>query len=75
MVWCGQSIKQPALVNLAAMHTPGKSRTNSSAMDAAAGSSSCRALRIIVIFPWLAFGHLHPYLELAERLALRGHNN
>ncbi|KAL6637248.1 hypothetical protein ACP70R_024820 [Stipagrostis hirtigluma subsp. patula] len=27
----------------------------------------------IVIVPWLAFGHLLPYLELAERLALRGH--
>uniref|UniRef100_A0ACD5W1Y4 Uncharacterized protein n=1 Tax=Avena sativa TaxID=4498 RepID=A0ACD5W1Y4_AVESA len=27
----------------------------------------------IVICPWLAFGHLLPYLELAERLASRGH--
>ncbi|KAL6894625.1 hypothetical protein ACP4OV_008723 [Aristida adscensionis] len=27
----------------------------------------------IVIVPWLALGHLLPYLELAERLALRGH--
>ncbi|CAD6255374.1 unnamed protein product [Miscanthus lutarioriparius] len=27
----------------------------------------------IVIFPWLAFGHMLPYLELAERLATRGH--
>lgn len=27
----------------------------------------------IVIFPWLAFGHLLPCLELAERLATRGH--
>jgi hypothetical protein len=43
-------------------------------MDAAAGSSSSPELPLrIVIFPWLAFGHLHPYLELAERLALRGH--
>ncbi|NP_001140739.1 Putative UDP-rhamnose:rhamnosyltransferase 1-like [Zea mays] len=39
-------------------------------MDAA--SSSAAPLRL-VIFPWLGFGHLLPYLELAERLALRGH--
>ncbi|TVU45502.1 hypothetical protein EJB05_04991, partial [Eragrostis curvula] len=27
----------------------------------------------VVIFPWLAFGHMLPCLELAERLAARGH--
>ncbi|VAI91127.1 unnamed protein product [Triticum turgidum subsp. durum] len=27
----------------------------------------------IVLFPWLAFGHMVPFLELAERLAARGH--
>jgi hypothetical protein len=27
----------------------------------------------IVVFPWLAFGHMLPDLELAERLAARGH--
>ncbi|XP_015690032.2 UDP-glycosyltransferase 91B1-like [Oryza brachyantha] len=27
----------------------------------------------VVIFPWLAFGHLRPCLHLAERLAARGH--
>ncbi|CAN6309696.1 unnamed protein product [Urochloa humidicola] len=37
-------------------------------MDAADESSMH-----IVIFPWLAFGHLFPCLELAERLASRGH--
>ncbi|CAN6310129.1 unnamed protein product [Urochloa humidicola] len=45
-------------------------------MSAGAGSTSSSSppppLRI-VIFPWLAFGHLLPYLELAERLASRGH--
>ncbi|CAL4987682.1 unnamed protein product [Urochloa decumbens] len=46
-------------------------------MDAASSSApssspSPRPLRV-VICPWLAFGHLLPYLELAERLASRGH--
>ncbi|XP_066386639.1 UDP-glycosyltransferase 91C1-like [Miscanthus floridulus] len=41
------------------------------AMDNAV-SSSPGPLRF-VIFPWLGFGHLLPYLELGERLALRGH--
>jgi hypothetical protein len=27
----------------------------------------------IIIFPWLAFGHMLPSLELANRLASRGH--
>ncbi|KAK3149022.1 hypothetical protein QOZ80_3AG0211880 [Eleusine coracana subsp. coracana] len=27
----------------------------------------------VVLFPWLAFGHLIPFLELAKRLAARGH--
>ncbi|CAO2045439.1 unnamed protein product [Urochloa humidicola] len=40
-------------------------------MDAT--SSPVPALRI-VIFPWLAFGHMLPNLELAERLASRGHS-
>ncbi|KAK1692875.1 hypothetical protein QYE76_009572 [Lolium multiflorum] len=38
-----------------------------------AGSSSTTEPLNIVICPWLAFGHLLPYLELAERLASRGH--
>ncbi|OEL26170.1 UDP-glycosyltransferase 91C1 [Dichanthelium oligosanthes] len=41
-------------------------------MDAGSSPPPPRPLRI-VIFPWLAFGHLLPYLELAERLAARGH--
>jgi UDP-glucoronosyl and UDP-glucosyl transferase len=27
----------------------------------------------LVLFPWLAFGHMHPFLELAKSLAMRGH--
>ncbi|KAG5534318.1 hypothetical protein RHGRI_022447 [Rhododendron griersonianum] len=27
----------------------------------------------IVLFPWLAFGHMIPFLELAKRIAKRGH--
>lgn len=27
----------------------------------------------VVLFPWLAIGHMIPYLELAMRLAARGH--
>ncbi|KQJ95163.1 hypothetical protein BRADI_3g15530v3 [Brachypodium distachyon] len=27
----------------------------------------------VVVFPWLAVGHMIPFLELAERLAARGH--
>ncbi|XP_038981553.1 putative UDP-rhamnose:rhamnosyltransferase 1 [Phoenix dactylifera] len=27
----------------------------------------------IVMLPWLAFGHLHPFLELSKSLAKRGH--
>ncbi|GJM96330.1 hypothetical protein PR202_ga13154 [Eleusine coracana subsp. coracana] len=40
-------------------------------MDAAAADSSPLH---VVIFPWLAFGHMLPCLELAERLAARGHH-
>ncbi|KAF0912667.1 hypothetical protein E2562_018925 [Oryza meyeriana var. granulata] len=28
----------------------------------------------VVVFPWLAFGHMIPYLELSKRLAARGHD-
>ncbi|RCV09996.1 hypothetical protein SETIT_2G076100v2 [Setaria italica] len=34
--------------------------------------ASSRPLHVIV-FPWLAFGHMIPFLELAKRLARRGH--
>ncbi|VAI38731.1 unnamed protein product [Triticum turgidum subsp. durum] len=39
-------------------------------MDADPSSSPLR----VVVVPWLAFGHLLPYLELSERLAERGHS-
>ncbi|KAK3126649.1 hypothetical protein QOZ80_7AG0559990 [Eleusine coracana subsp. coracana] len=28
----------------------------------------------VVVFPWLAFGHMIPFLELSKRLARRGHD-
>uniref|UniRef100_A0A0D9W0B8 Glycosyltransferase n=1 Tax=Leersia perrieri TaxID=77586 RepID=A0A0D9W0B8_9ORYZ len=28
----------------------------------------------VAVFPWLAFGHMIPYLELSKRLAARGHD-
>ncbi|KAK1644952.1 hypothetical protein QYE76_062757 [Lolium multiflorum] len=37
-------------------------------------SSSSSSPLHVVIFPWLAFGHLLPCLDLAERLASRGHS-
>ncbi|XP_037442509.1 putative UDP-rhamnose:rhamnosyltransferase 1 [Triticum dicoccoides] len=40
------------------------------AMEATARSSSSLH---VVVFPWLAFGHMIPYLELSEQLARRGH--
>uniref|UniRef100_I1PJC0 Glycosyltransferase n=1 Tax=Oryza glaberrima TaxID=4538 RepID=I1PJC0_ORYGL len=38
-------------------------------------SDHCRSAPVVfsLIFPWLAFGHLLPYLELAERVPSRGH--
>uniref|UniRef100_A0ACD5WVR0 Uncharacterized protein n=1 Tax=Avena sativa TaxID=4498 RepID=A0ACD5WVR0_AVESA len=38
------------------------------------GSESESSPLRVVIFPWLAFGHMLPYLELSERLAARGHH-
>jgi hypothetical protein len=26
----------------------------------------------VVVFPWLAFGHMIPFLELSKRLAAKG---
>jgi UDP:flavonoid glycosyltransferase YjiC (YdhE family) len=37
------------------------------------GSSSSSKPLHVVICPWLAFGHLLPCLDIAERLASRGH--
>ncbi|KXG34633.1 hypothetical protein SORBI_3002G070700 [Sorghum bicolor] len=36
------------------------------------GASSPHHLHVVV-FPWLAFGHMIPFLELSKRLARRGH--
>uniref|UniRef100_A0ACD6AAH4 Uncharacterized protein n=1 Tax=Avena sativa TaxID=4498 RepID=A0ACD6AAH4_AVESA len=38
-------------------------------MEAAAGGGGME----VVVFPWLAFGHMIPFLELSKRLAARGH--
>ncbi|KAG8062250.1 hypothetical protein GUJ93_ZPchr0003g16832 [Zizania palustris] len=38
-----------------------------------AGDSSSAATMHVVVCPWLAFGHMLPFLDLAERLASRGH--
>ncbi|CAM0877018.1 unnamed protein product [Alopecurus aequalis] len=41
-------------------------------MEAAAAGASGGAMEVVV-FPWLAFGHMLPFLELSKRLAARGH--
>lgn len=42
--------------------------------DSAAGSDGRAGRQLhIVLFPWLAFGHMIPYLELSVLLANRGH--
>ncbi|KAJ1288193.1 hypothetical protein BS78_02G071900 [Paspalum vaginatum] len=38
-----------------------------------AGSKQESSPLHIVVFPWLAFGHIIPFLELSEQLAKRGH--
>ncbi|XP_037436674.1 putative UDP-rhamnose:rhamnosyltransferase 1 [Triticum dicoccoides] len=40
--------------------------------EAAAGAGAGAALEVVV-FPWLAFGHMLSFLELSKRLAARGH--
>ncbi|KAF8765981.1 hypothetical protein HU200_007954 [Digitaria exilis] len=67
-------------INAAPINVAARSEetTVGSTMDAAAAGSSSpsspsRPLRL-VLCPWLAFGHMLPYLELAERLASRGHH-
>ncbi|KAF8731948.1 hypothetical protein HU200_015897 [Digitaria exilis] len=37
-----------------------------------AAAAACPPLHVVV-FPWLAFGHMIPFLELSKRLARRGH--
>uniref|UniRef100_A0A0E0LI94 Glycosyltransferase n=1 Tax=Oryza punctata TaxID=4537 RepID=A0A0E0LI94_ORYPU len=44
----------------------------SDSVPAAAAAASSSPLHIVV-FPWLAFGHMIPFLELSKRLARRGH--
>ncbi|XP_020162409.1 UDP-glycosyltransferase 91C1 [Aegilops tauschii subsp. strangulata] len=41
-------------------------------MAAAADGAGAGGLEVVV-FPWLAFGHMIPFLELSKRLAARGH--
>uniref|UniRef100_A0A0D9WWL4 UDP-glycosyltransferases domain-containing protein n=1 Tax=Leersia perrieri TaxID=77586 RepID=A0A0D9WWL4_9ORYZ len=41
-------------------------------LAATAAASSSSPLHIVV-FPWLAFGHMIPFLELSKQLAKRGH--
>lgn len=54
--------------------TPIRASDQSRSMDdGAADSSRSPQPMHIVIFPWLAFGHLLPGLKLARRLASRGH--
>ncbi|KAG8062249.1 hypothetical protein GUJ93_ZPchr0003g16496 [Zizania palustris] len=38
-----------------------------------ASDSSAAAMMHVVVCPWLAFGHMIPFLNFAERLASRGH--
>ncbi|CAM8888087.1 unnamed protein product [Rhodiola kirilowii] len=40
--------------------------------SAAKMQSHCKQLHI-VLFPWIAFGHMIPYLELAKLIAAKGH--
>uniref|UniRef100_A0A0E0KHX5 UDP-glycosyltransferases domain-containing protein n=1 Tax=Oryza punctata TaxID=4537 RepID=A0A0E0KHX5_ORYPU len=47
-------------------------RPPSSVMDSGYSSSAAGGMHV-VICPWLAFGHLLPCLDLAQRLASRGH--
>ena len=41
-------------------------------MAAATAGAGAGGLEV-VLFPWLAFGHMIPFLELSKRLAARGH--
>ncbi|KAF0907040.1 hypothetical protein E2562_014648 [Oryza meyeriana var. granulata] len=43
------------------------------AASSAAAAGDLRRRLHVVVFPWLAFGHLIPFLELAKRMAARGH--
>ncbi|KAF8772436.1 hypothetical protein HU200_005763 [Digitaria exilis] len=43
-----------------------------SSEEGAAAAAASPPLHVVV-FPWLAFGHMIPFLELSKRLARRGH--
>uniref|UniRef100_A0A0E0AH10 Glycosyltransferase n=1 Tax=Oryza glumipatula TaxID=40148 RepID=A0A0E0AH10_9ORYZ len=58
-------IRYPTLSN-----NPAMSEAVQAAADASSSSSSSPLH--IVVFPWLAFGHMIPFLELSKRLASRG---
>ncbi|CAM0877027.1 unnamed protein product [Alopecurus aequalis] len=53
----------------ACMHAGIGHTSASAAMEAADAGD----LLQVVVFPWLAFGHMLPFLELSKRLASRGH--